>query len=94
MARSSMGARSLSKAQGSKQWYSGVPFWDGIRSAVADHMGLDASDGIAWVDLLPYDDKLVHSVIQAYSQQSAKVPTQMLITTVWACMGVQGPDQS
>lgn len=82
LVRSTDGARSLSKAQRSKQWYTGCAFWNGLRSSVLCQMNLDASHGVAWVDLLPYDDKLIHSVIMARTQRAAKVPVQMVISTV------------
>ena len=34
LVRAGAGARALSKAQNSKQWHTGVEFWDGIRSSV------------------------------------------------------------
>ena len=92
LVRSGSGGRSLSKAQRSKQWFTGCAFWDGLRSSVLGQLGLQSSDGMVWVDLLPYDDKLTQSVVQARAQQGPKIPTQMLISTIWAKMGFHGPD--
>ena len=92
VARVLEGMRSLSKAQRSKQWNTGVGFWDAVRGATLKNTGLTSQDGVAWIDLFPYDDKLQHSVLQAYGQQSASVPAQAVVSPIWAKMGVQGPD--
>ena len=84
----------MSKAQRSKQWHIGLAFWDGLRSSALKGLGLRVTDGAVWVDLLPYDDKLQHSVIQAYGQMSAQLPMQMVISPVWANMGVIAPDSN
>ena len=65
------GADALTKAQRSKQWHTGVGFWDGFTSSVLNGLGLRVTDGVAWIDLLPYDDKLQHSVIQAEVRPTA-----------------------
>jgi len=82
------GATSLSKAQRSKQWYTGRAFWDGVRSSVLGRMNLSSSDGVIWVDLFSYDDKLQQSVIQCHCRQNVKQPNEAVISTVWATMGV------
>jgi hypothetical protein len=46
------------------------------------------------IDVLSYYDKLERSVDQAYGQRSAQVPKQMLITPLWANMGVYGPEDT
>ena len=89
--RSSQGMSALSKAQRSKQWNTGVGYWDAVRGAALKNTGLTSQDGVAWVDLFPYDDKLQHSVLQAYGQQSASVPAQAVVSPIWAKMGVEGP---
>ena len=93
LVRQSQGAEGLSKAQRSKQWHTGIAFWEGVTSSVLKGLGLRVTDGVAWVDLLPYDDKLQHAVIQAYSRRSAAVPTQMVIAPIWANMGFHGNGQ-
>ena len=92
--RQSQGAEGLSKAQKSKQWHTGIPFWDGLQSSVLKGFGLKNTDGVAWVELLPYDDKFQNSIIQSYSQRSATFPMQMVISSIWANMGKsgQGPE--
>ena len=50
-------------------------------------MGLRVADGVVWVDLCPYDDKLLHGIIRAHSRRSAQVPTQKVISPMWANMG-------
>jgi len=87
LVRQVQGADGLSKAQRSKQWHTGVAFWDGVTTSILKNLGLRISDGVAWIDLLPYDDKLQHAVLQAYSRRSAQVPTQMVIAPIWANMG-------
>ena len=90
LVRQSQGADGLTKAQRSKQWHTGVAFWDGFTSSVLKGLGLRVTDGVAWVDLCPYDDKLQHSIIQAYGRRSAQEPTQMVISPIWANMGHHG----
>ena len=63
LVRQAQDADALTKAQRSKQWHTGVGFWDGFRSSVLNGLGLRVTDGVAWIDLLPYDDKLQHSII-------------------------------
>ena len=57
-------------------------------------LGLRITDGVAWVDACPYDGKFQHSMIQTYGQRSASVPTQMIITPIWANMGAYGADDT
>ena len=90
LVRQSQGADGLTKAQRSKQWHTGVTFWNGFTSSVLKGLGLRVTDAVAWVDLLPYDDKLQHSIIQAYSRRSSQEPTQMVISPIWANMGHHG----
>ena len=90
LVRQGQGAEGLSKAQRSKQWHTGLAFWDGVTSSIIKGMGLRVTDGVVWVDLCPYDDKLQHSIIRAYARRSAQVPTQMVISPIWASMGHHG----
>ena len=94
LVRASQGSQGLSKAQRSKQWHTGVPFWTGIRESTLKGLGLRVTDGVAWIDAMAYDDKLQRSVVQAYGQRSAQVPRQMIISPIWANMGVYGPEDS
>lgn len=81
------GGNSLSKAQRSKQWYTGVTFWTELRESIMMWSGLGYNDAIAWVDLLPYDDKLQLSVVNSRVQgPGSKVPRQMVIAPIWAKM--------
>ena len=93
LVRSSKGAEGLSKAQRSKQWHTGIQFFDGLRSSVLHGLGLRITDGVAWIDTTPYDDKFQQSVIQAQSHKSPGVPRQMILSPIWVNMGVHGPDQ-
>ena len=88
--RQVQGAEGLSKSQRSKQWHTGQVFWDNITSSILKGMGLRVTDGVVWVDLCPYDDKLIQSIVRAYSRRSAQVPTQMVISPIWANMGQVG----
>ena len=92
LARGNRGSDSLTKAQRSKQWHTGIEFWNGVRASVLQGLGLRVSDGLAWIDLLPYDDKLQHSVIQAYSDRGVGSPTQIILSPIWAKKGVAGVD--
>ena len=67
---------------------------NGMGSSVCAHMDLMAQAGIMLVDLLPYDDKLAHSLLLSYDRRSAHVPNDCLITIAWGNKGVQGPDQT
>ena len=90
LVRQAPGAEGLSKAQRSKQWHTGEPFWEGVTSSILKGLGLRVTDGIVWIDLCPYDDKLMHSIVRAYARRSAQVPTQMVISPIWANMGHHG----
>ena len=88
------GGNRMSKSQRSKQWHTGRSFWDGVRSSVLQGLGLSNCDGVAWVDVTPYDDKLQQSVIMAYGEQSVNTPSQCIVSPIWANLGVQGPDST
>ena len=90
LVRQGQGAESLSKSQRSKQWHTGLPFWGGVTSSILKGMGLRVIDGVAWIDLCPYDDKLMQSIIWSYGRRSAQVPTQSVISPIWANMGKTG----
>ena len=93
LVRQGQGGENLSKAQRSKQWHTGQAFWDGVTSSILKGMGLRITDGVVWVDLCPYDDKLQHSIIRAHGLRSAQVPSQMVISPIWANMGNIGSGQ-
>ena len=80
------GGNAMSKAQRSKQWLTGQQFWTAIRESLLLWTGLDASNGVAYVDLLPYDDKLQHSVLSTSQGLGSKVPCQMVVAPIWAKM--------
>lgn len=93
LVRQGQGAESLSKACRSKQWHTGITFWDGFVSSVLKGMPLRVTDGVVWVDMLPFDEKFQNSIIQAYGRRSAQMPTQMIISPIWANMGNTGSGQ-
>ena len=93
LVRQGQGAESLSKAQRSKQWHTGIPFWDGVTTSTLKGMGLRITDGVCWVDTVPHDDKFQHAIIQAYGQRTAQTPTQMIASPIWANMGKTGQGQ-
>ena len=66
LAQAAQCAQGLSKAQRSKQWCAGVPFWTGITESALNGLVLRATDGVAWIYVLGYYDKLQRSVVQAY----------------------------
>ena len=90
LVRQSQGARGLHKAARSKQWHTGLAFWDGLTGSVVSGLNLRVTDGVAWVDMCGLDDKLMQSIILSHSRRSATSPTQMVITPLWANMGQTG----
>ena len=90
LVRQSQGASGLHKAARSKQWHTGLGFWDGFTGSVVQGLNLRMHDGMAWVDMCGLDDKLLQSVILAFSRRSATSPAQMVITPLFANMGHTG----
>ena len=91
ISRQSGGAMALSKSQRSKQWHTGISFWDGIRASVFSRMQLTSARGVMWVDVLPYDDKFQQSVILSHANKNPKSPTEAIVSVIWANMGTCGP---
>ena len=91
ISRQTGGAMALSKSQRSKQWHTGISFWDGIRSSLFSRMHLTSAKGVMWVDVLPYDDKLQQSVILSHANKNPKSPTEAIVSVIWANMGTCGP---
>ena len=91
ISRQSGGAMSLSKSQRSKQWHTGISFWDGIRASVFSRMQLTSARGVMWVDVLPYDDKFQQSVILSHANKNPKSPTEAIVSVIWANMGTCCP---
>ena len=83
-AQASAGGSALSKCQRSKQWHTGVPFWWKVRESILHWVGLDSSVGVAFVDLLPYDDKLQHSILAMSQVSGSKVQRSMVVSPIWA----------
>ena len=91
ISRQTGGAMALSKSQRSKQWHTGIAFWDGIRASLFSRMPLTSAKGVMWVDVLPYDDKLQQSVILSHANKNPKSPTEAIVSVIWAKMGTCGP---
>ena len=85
------GGAALSKSQRSKQWHTGISFWEGIRSSVFSRMQLSSSKGVMWVDVLPHDDKFQQSVILSHANKHPKSPPEAIVSVIWANMGTCGP---
>ena len=86
LVRATSGGYSMSKSQRRKQWLTGVSFFNEVRRSLLEWMPFSSSDGVAFVDLTPWDDKLSASVFQGSREQTAKQPAQMLVSPIWADM--------
>ena len=78
-----LGGRNLSKAGRTKQWLSGLLFWNEIRKSTLTWMDLDASYGVNWVDLIPWDSTLLQSVLNQHCLSTHAQPLEMLTSVVW-----------
>lgn len=80
------GGSTLSKAQRSKQWFTGPAFWTDLCHSILTWSSVGPKDVVAWVDLLPYDDKLQHSILTSRSTSRSNLPAQAVIAPIWAKM--------
>eukprot|EP00913_Durusdinium_trenchii_P034149 g31962.t1 len=76
--------QNLSKAQMTKQHITGVDLMDKLKENLWKGMNVSPSYGVAYVDLLPYDDSLLLSTVKGLSQSRPKEPQEMVISVVWA----------
>ena len=84
------GADNLSKAQRSKQWATGLQFWDEVRDSLLTWLDFDASYGICYIQTFPYDATLPMSICRSRSKVTGKSPAEMVIGTLFANMGTVG----
>lgn len=74
----------LSKSQMHKQHITGTDMWDKLRENLWKGMNVSQSFGAAVVDLVPYDDSLLLSSVQALSRNRPKEPQEMVMSCIWA----------
>lgn len=79
---------SSSKSLRRKQWLAGHAFANAIRESLWSGLNLTVAHCASWVALYGYDASFAESIMRS---QSLKMPTEMMVTTVFAEIDIQMP---
>ena len=87
--------KDLPKGVRAKQWMAGPKLWAQIRARLWQGMNLNSSDTACLVDMYAFEGSIAESVVrtsQLLGQEAARMPSEMVVSTVFAPMDMERPD--